>query len=199
MSSRKVRMVEKWELQRLPEAADVEQRFSDCLEQITKGKYYVLKCGRGKIKGVELPIEATEHIDYVLIRHGDEEEFIGFIDIIGRECAINAYSDYVVRDYKGAFIKKALQHSIPTFIIQEMKLENAPLINRYIWVKGERVIKYPLKELERKKGEPQWNHHVPIKEWHRGLESFIKYIDKLTDVSDLYLEYKDVLIYPTLT
>lgn len=195
MSIRKIRRLEDWEIQRLPEADTVERRFSDCLEQFTKGRYYVIKCGRGN-KGEELPIDATEHIDYGLIRHGKDEEFISFIDVVGRDCAINSYPDYVVRNYKGAFIKNALQYNIPTFIIQEMKRENAPLVNRYIWVNGERVIKYQLKELERKMGEPQWNHPVPITEWHRGLESFIKYIEQLPDILDLYLDYKDVLFNP---
>lgn len=182
-----------WEFQRLPEAAEVERRFSEALEQLSNKKYSVLMCGRG-VEGVELPIEAVEHIDYALVRHGRaDKEFIGFIDVVGRDCAIDSYPDYVVRDYKGAFIEKALQYDISTFIVQEMKREP---INRYMWVEGDSVIKYPLKMLERKIGEPQCNHHVPLTEWQRGIETFINYVKEWPDVTLLYLTYKNVLMYP---
>jgi len=183
--------MEDWEHERLLESDEVEKRFSDCLEQLSNGKYYVAKCGRGRKD--EMPIEALEHIDFGLIRHGSaDEQFISFIDVVGRNLAINSYPDYPVRDYKGTFIEKVLQYFLTTFIVQEMKREPRELIYRYIWVEGVCAIKYSLELLPRLTGEPQWNHPVPSTEWQRGLDTFLKYIEELPDATGLYIEYKNV-------
>ena len=189
-------MIKEWEKYRLPESAETERRFSDCLEELTDGKYYVIAVGRG-VEGIELPPEGTLDIDYGVARNTEDNvEFLGFIDIVGRNCEINSFPDYVVRRYKVEFAKKALEYRIPTFIVQEMKLEKAPLPNRYIWIECERIIMDYENTLKQDfmGGKPQWNYHVPLKAWHIGLESFIKHIDKLPDVWELYNEYIGDLI-----
>jgi len=188
--------MEDWEFERIPESNATELRFSDCLEKLTNNKYYVGVVGRG-VKGIELPLEATEYIDFALIRNSkDSQEFLAFIDIIGRECSINTYADYVVNDYKAQFAEKALNFRLPTFIIQEMKKENALLPNRYLWVSASTVLKYPISHdfMSRKNVD---NRHVPLPEWNRRISTFITFIADLPDLSDLFAEYKgDPLVFP---
>jgi hypothetical protein len=107
----------------------------------------------------------SKHLDYEVSYKGRKiAEIDPTYSSYGFDCRIMPVSFY-----KGEIIRRA---DVPTFLIYDMSLEQAPLKDRCMWIRGEDVIKCE-HHCEDLGGKPQENYFTKKKDWHRGLETFI--------------------------
>jgi hypothetical protein len=81
--------------------------------------------------------------------------------------------------YKGEIIRRA---DVPTFLIYDMSLEQAPLKDRCVWIRGEDVIKCE-HHWAWIGGKWQENYYTEKKDWRRGLETFIAELTVIAEPS----------------
>ncbi len=101
---------------------------------------------------------------------------IAQIDTTGSNYTFLGCGCMPVRDYKGYKVKKLED---PTFFVYWMKREFGEVKDCCYWIRGEDVIKKPL-EKKFWGNKVQYNHMTDKADWHRGLDSLIEELRKLT-------------------
>jgi hypothetical protein len=105
---------------------------------------------------------------------------IAQLDTTGSNWTFEASGIMPVRDYKGRKINTLKVHC---FVVFWMKKELGPIEDCCYWIKGEDVVKAPLKPL-RTKEKWQDNHNTNKADWHKGLNSLIEELRRLSQASD---------------
>jgi hypothetical protein len=119
--------------------------------------------------------EEQKHLDYWVCK------VIGILDVVSSNYSYEKppkpTGDFRVKFYKGEVIKNS---TLPSFIIDELKLEPTELEDRCFWIRGEDVLKHPIDECF-EGDKMQNNYYVNKYAWKRGLQSYIDELRKITN------------------
>jgi len=119
-----------------------------------------------------LKVESS-HLDYGVFYRGKK---IAEIDPTRSNYTFDGSNFMPVSYYKGDIIKSI---GVPTFLVYDMSPEDKQLKDRCMWIRGEDVISAK-SEWRYLGGKRQLNYFPDKSLWHRGLESLIQELPKIT-------------------
>lgn len=124
---------------------------------------------------VEGLIPSSPDLDFEVLR-GDGKR-IAQVDTTGSNYTYDESRIMPVRCYKGYKVKTI---DVPTYFVYWMKKEQGGVKDCCYWIKGEDVIKCQIRTIPTSH-KPQDNYMTDKADWHKGLESLIEELKKLSD------------------